>query len=131
MEHGCYEDFNGGGSHFGVLRSGADRRGHQHRQLVRDGRAEAPGTLQELFQQKKRPRLHLHLQQQPPASHVAEGKKRGEAERRRAAAGQAALLASCRGHGVPLQSAIQLHRNRTVAKVPPGGVRPGDRGSDL
>lgn len=135
MEHGCYEDFNRGGSLFGVLRFGADSNSDQHRQLVRDWREEAPGTLQELFQQKKRPRLHLHLQQQPSTSHVAKGEKCGEeglrCQRRNTAAGQAALLASCPGHGVPLQSAVQLHHHRTVEKVPPGGIWLGDGGFDL
>lgn len=73
MEHGCYEDFNRGGALFGALRSGADSHSDQHWQLVRDGRQEAPGALQELFQQEERPRLHLHLQQQPPAPDAAEG----------------------------------------------------------
>lgn len=135
MEHGCDEDFNRGGSLFGVLRFGTDCDSDQHWQLVRDGREEAPGTLQELFKQKKRPRIHLHLQQQPATSHVAEGEKCGEEglqrRRRDAAAGEAALLASCPGHGVPLQSAVQLHHHRTVEKVPPGGIRPGDGGFDL
>lgn len=61
MEHGRYEDFNRGRSVFGFFRVGLDRRGDQHRQLVRDGRQAAPGALQELFQQKERPGLHLHL----------------------------------------------------------------------
>lgn len=126
MEHGCYEDFNRGRAVFGILRLGTDRGRDQHGQLVRDGREEAPGTLQELLKQKKRPRLHLHLQQQPSAPHVAQGEERGEKglqrQRRDAAAGQAALLASCPGHGVPLQPAVQLHHHRTVEKVPPGGI---------
>lgn len=91
MEHGCYEDFNRGGSLFGVLRFGTDRSGDQHWQLVRDWCEEAPATLQELFKQKKRPRLHLHLQQQPSTSHVAKGEKCGaeglQCQRRDAAAG--------------------------------------------
>lgn len=73
MEHGCYEDFNRGGSLFGILRFGADSSSDQHWQLVRDGREEASETLQELFKQKKWPRLHLHLQQQPSTSHDAKG----------------------------------------------------------
>lgn len=84
MEHGCYEDFNRGRSLFGILRFGTDSSSDQHWQLVRDWREEAPGTLQELFKQKKRPRLHLHLQQQPSTSHVAKGEKCGEEERRNA-----------------------------------------------
>lgn len=91
MEHGCYEDFNRGRSVFGFLRFGTDRGGDQHRQLVRDWRQEAPGTLQELLKQKKRPRLHLHLQQQPSASDAAKGEKRWkkglQCQRRNAAAG--------------------------------------------